>query len=121
MRTAITALTLTAMALTTAPAWADTTAPAPITIPSDQVKRICEQRVPRLEERITALTKRIQAGPDVAGSVQWLQAQAKRAQDAGHQDVASKLTDRANRRQGDVTKLDDAGKKLDAFKAAHCG
>jgi hypothetical protein len=121
MRTAITALTMAAMALTTAPAWADTTAPAPITISSDQVKQICEQRVPRLEERIAALTKRIQAGPDVAGSVQWLQAQAKRARDAGHQDVATKLTDRANRRQGDLTKLGDATKRLDAFKAAHCG
>ncbi|MFC0429586.1 hypothetical protein [Kutzneria buriramensis] len=121
MRTAITALTLTAMALTTAPAWADTTAPAPITISSDQVKQICEQRVPRLEERITALTKRIQAGPGVAGSVQWLQAQAKRAQDTGHQDIATRLTDRADRRQGDLAKLDDASKRLDAFKAAHCG
>ena len=115
MRTAIAALTLTTMALGTAPAWADTSEPAPITISPDQVKQICEQRVPKIEDRITRLTKRIEGGPEVLGSVQWLQAQAK-----DHPDRAQQLNDRAQRRQGDLTKLDDAEQKLAAFKSAHC-
>lgn len=109
------ALILTIMALGTAPAWADTSEPAPITIGPDQVRQICEQRVPKIEDRITRLAKRIEGGPEVIGSVQWLQAQAK-----DHPDRAQQLNDRAKRRQDDLTKLDDAGKKIDAFKSAHC-
>ena len=115
MKTAIATLTVVLMAVGTAPAWADTSEPAPITIGPDQVKQICEQRVPKIEQRITALTKRIEGGPEVAGSIQWLQAQAQ-----DHPDVANRLNDRAKRRQDDLTKLDDANKKVDAFKAAHC-
>ena len=115
MKTAIAALTLATVALSTAPAWADTSEPAPITIGPDQVKQICEQRVPRIEDRIGSLTKRIEGGPEVIGSVQWLHAQAE-----DHPERAQQLNDRAKRRQDDLTKLQEASKKLDAFKAAHC-
>ena len=115
MKTAIAVLTLTAVAFGAAPAWADTSEPAPITIGPDQVKQICEQRVPKIEDRITALAKRIEGGPEVVGSIQWLQAQAQ-----DHPNVANRLNDRVKRRQDDLAKVNDAGKKVEAFKSAHC-
>lgn len=116
MKTVMAALAMAAMVAGAGPAWADTSEPAPITISPDQVKQICEVRVPRVEDRIARLTKRIDGGPEVIGSVQWLQAQAK-----DHPDRAGQLNDRVRRRQDDLTKLQDASKRVDAFKAAHCG
>lgn len=96
------------------------TAPAPITISSDQVKQICEQRVPKATERITKLTNQISGGPEVVGSVKWLRAQADRARTAGHPDLADRLDKRAERRSDELGKLNTAQQKLTAFTAAHC-
>ncbi|MFJ6672823.1 hypothetical protein ACIQMJ_17070 [Actinosynnema sp. NPDC091369] len=94
---------------------------APITIGPEKVKQLCEQRAPKVEERITRLTTRINGGADLHGSTAWLRAQAQKARDAGNTARAERLDRRLERRDGQVTKLADAQRRVDEFQAAHCG
>ncbi|MEV8437714.1 hypothetical protein AB0425_10115 [Actinosynnema sp. NPDC051121] len=94
---------------------------APITISPEQVKKLCEERAPKVEERIARLTTRINGGPDVAGSTAWLRARAQQARDAGNTARAERLDRRLERRDGQVSRLGDAQRRVDKFQAEHCG
>lgn len=93
---------------------------APVTLSPEQVKQICEERLPRIEERINRLTTRINGGPDVAGSTAWLQARAQKARDAGRTARAERLDQRASRRADQLTRLGEVQKRVDTFQAEHC-
>jgi hypothetical protein len=97
------------------------TQPAPITISSAQVQQLCDQRVPKLTAEVTKLINRIDGGPTVKGSTQWLQAEAQQAKANGHPARADVLDGRAERRTGVDTVLKDVQAKLDNFTKAHCG
>lgn len=94
---------------------------APITIGPEKVKQLCEQRAPKVEERITRLTTRINGGPEVHGSTAWLRARAQEARDKGDTARAERLERRLERRQDQSTRLGDAQRRVDEFQAAHCG
>lgn len=96
-----------------------TTQPAPITIGSAEVEQLCE-RVPPLEAKVDALINRINAGPDVTGSTQWLHAEAQQARVNGHPARADMLDGRAERRTGVLTILRDVRTGLTDFSTAHC-
>src|SRR6202008_2850209 len=60
-----------------------TTEPAPsedgsvtITLSPEQVTRLCEKRLPRIEKRTTKLVERIQGDENTRGSADWLRARA---------------------------------------------
>ncbi|MFI9009277.1 hypothetical protein ACIGNX_18815 [Actinosynnema sp. NPDC053489] len=94
---------------------------APITIGPEKVKQLCEQRVPKVEDRIGRLTTRFTGGPEVVGSTAWLRAKAQQARDKGDTARADRLDGRAERRDGRLAKLGDAQRRVDEFRAAHCG
>jgi hypothetical protein len=97
------------------------TQPAPITISSAQVQKLCDTRVPKLKAEVTKLINRIDGGPDVQGSTQWLHAKAQQAQAKGHTGRADILNGRAERRTGVLTILQKTQTKLNDFSSAHCG
>ena len=94
---------------------------APITISPEKVKKLCEERVPKAEDRIKRLTERINGGPEVRGSTAWLRAQAREARDKGKTDRVERLERRLERRDGQLAKLGDAQRRVDEFQAEHCG
>ncbi|MCE6999148.1 hypothetical protein LZG04_30730 [Saccharothrix sp. S26] len=94
---------------------------APITISPEQVKKLCEQRVPKVEERITRLTTRINGPADVPGSTAWLREQARQAREAGDTARAERLERRLERRDAQVARLGDAQRRVDRFQESHCG
>ena len=114
---------LAVVGVSTASAQGDepTTGPAPITISSAQVKQLCEQRVPKLTDEVNKLVNRIDGGPTVAGSTQWLQAKAKQAQSNGHDARAKVINGRVDRRESVLTTLKNVQTKLGDFTTAHCG
>ncbi|WIY01804.1 hypothetical protein QRX60_48680 [Amycolatopsis mongoliensis] len=102
---------------------AQTTSPAPvapITLSPEESQQVCGDWVPKLQKRAENLQKRINGGPEVAGSVANLKARAQDQRAAGHNDRATKLDERATKRQGKVGELNAAKQKLDAFASAHC-
>lgn len=94
---------------------------APVTISPERVKELCEQRAPKIEERVERVTTRINGGPEVAGSTAWLRAHAQKARDAGNTGRAEKLEKRAARRGDQLTRLGEVQRRVDEFQAAHCG
>ncbi|ADJ48090.1 hypothetical protein AMES_6265 [Amycolatopsis mediterranei S699] len=102
---------------------AQTTSPAPvapITLSPEESQQVCGDWVPKLQKKADNLQKRINGGPEVAGSVANLKARAQDQRAAGHEDRAKKLDDRATKRQGKLGELNTAKQKLDAFASAHC-
>ncbi len=102
---------------------AQTTSPAPvapITLSPEESQQVCGDWVPKLQKRADNLEKRINGGAEVAGSVANLKARAQDQRTAGHNDRATKLDERATKRQGKVGELTAAKQKLDAFASAHC-
>lgn len=91
--------------------------PAPITISPDQVRKICEERLPRVEDRVGKLTARINGGPEVWGSTANLRKRAAEASDPGR---AQRLEERAARRAGHLDKLSRVQERIDTFQAKHC-
>lgn len=97
-----------------------TSGPAPITISAAQVRQLCEVKLPPLKAEATKLINWINAGPTVAGSTQWLHAQAQQAQANGHPARADILNGRAERRTGVLTIVQDIQTKINNFDTAHC-
>ncbi|HEX4701320.1 MAG TPA: hypothetical protein VH352_04260 [Pseudonocardiaceae bacterium] len=97
-----------------------TTGPAPITISAAEVKQLCEVKVPPIKAEVTKLINWIDAGPTVAGSTQWLQAQAQQAQAGGHPVRADFLNGRLDRRAGVLAILQGIQAKINDFDSAHC-
>jgi hypothetical protein len=114
--TAMLGLALTGVAS----AQTDPTGPAPITISPEQVKKRCEERIPKIEARIAKATERINGGPEVRGSTKWLEAQSQKAKDAGNTARAKVLDARKELRAEQLTKLGNHQKRVDEFQAQHC-
>jgi hypothetical protein len=96
------------------------TGPAPMTISADQVKKRCEERVPKIEARIKTATDRINGDANTRGSTKWLEAQAKAARDAGKEAKAKLFDARKDLRSEKLTKLSDTQKRIDKFQSEHC-
>ena len=105
-----------ALALATSSASAQTPTKADF-----DVKKVCDQRIPKLEEKAGKLLTKITGGADVAGSAANLRARAERAKTAGNAAQADWLTDKATRRDARATLVRDTQSKLTAYKQKYCG
>ncbi|MCE7008772.1 hypothetical protein LWC34_39075 [Kibdelosporangium philippinense] len=85
--------------------------------PTFDVKKVCEQRVPKLENRVTKALTRINGGADVRGSVANLRARAERATDPAQKDW---LNGKADHRAERVDVLKKAQERLGAYKQKYC-
>jgi hypothetical protein len=97
------------------------TAGAQTTAPSFDVKKVCDQRIPKLETRANKLLTRITGDAQVVGSTANLRDRAERAKAAGNEAHADWLNGRAGHRDQRVALLRDSLTKLDAYKQKHCG
>ncbi|KFZ79235.1 hypothetical protein ED92_26995 [Amycolatopsis sp. MJM2582] len=95
-------------------------AQAPITLSPEESQTLCAEWLPKLTQRTTKLTERINGGPEVRGSVANLKARAEGQRKKGHNDTADRLQKRADKRSGRLPELAAAKQKLDAFAGAHC-
>ncbi|GAA4438368.1 hypothetical protein ACFQV2_36975 [Actinokineospora soli] len=95
--------------------------PVTITLSPEQVQRICEKRIPRIETRVDRALTRIGAGPEVRGSTAWLKARAEKERAAGRETSAQLLDERADRRADRVPQLEQLKTKVAEFRTAHCG
>jgi hypothetical protein len=93
---------------------------APITLSPEQSQRLCGDLLPRLIDRTTKLTTRINGGADVQGSVAWLKARAQNQRAKGHPQIADQLTQRADRRAGRVGDVNSIQQRLTTFKTQNC-
>jgi hypothetical protein len=120
---AMAALMLTGAAAATAEQPPPSSEPGSVTITlsAEQVKLLCETRLPRMETRATKLVERITGGAEVKGSVEWLKAKAKKERDAGRETTASALEERAERRGARVENLNKIKSWAADFRAKHCG
>jgi hypothetical protein len=97
------------------------TASAQTTQPSFDVKKVCDQRIPKLETRAGKLLTRITGDAKVAGSTANLRARAERAKAAGNEAQADWLNGKADHREQRLGLVRDSLAKLDAYKQKHCG
>ncbi|MFJ8917200.1 hypothetical protein [Amycolatopsis sp. NPDC102389] len=95
-------------------------AQAPITLSPEESQQLCAEWLPKLTQRTTKLTERINGGPEIRGSVANLKARAENQRKKGHNDTADRLQKRADTRSGRLPELTAAKQKLDAFVGAHC-
>jgi hypothetical protein len=107
--------TTTAAAATTEPS-----APVTITLSAEQVANLCEKRLPKIEQRTTRLLDRVNGGPEVRGSAEWLRARAAKERDAGREASAQLLEERADRRAGRVDQLNQVKQWATDFRTKHC-
>jgi hypothetical protein len=105
----------------TASAQTDPSEPVTITLSAEQVKNLCEKRLPKIEKRAGRLLDRINGGPEVRGSVEWLRARAAKERDAGRETTAELLEERADRRAGRVDDLTKVKQWVTDFRTDHCG
>jgi propanediol dehydratase small subunit len=94
--------------------------PVTITLSPEQVTNLCEKRLPKIEKRATNLLARINGDAATRGSVEWLRARAATERDAGRETTAQMLDERADRRAGNVDKINQVKKWVDDFQAQHC-
>ncbi|MET0235929.1 MAG: hypothetical protein ABW224_14890 [Kibdelosporangium sp.] len=112
---ALSGATVMALAALTSTATAQTTAP------TFDVKKVCEQRIPKLEARANKLLTRIGGDAKVTGSTANLRARAERAKAAGNEAQADWLNGRADHRDQRLGPIRDSLTKLTAYKQKHCG
>lgn len=128
MRTQLTtALTTSALTIglvlagaATASAQTDPSEPVTITLSAEQVQHLCEKRLPRIEKRVGRLLDRINGGPEVRGSAEWLRARATKEREAGRETSAQLLEEKADRRAGRVDDLTKVKQWATDFRTAHC-
>lgn len=118
--TALTAALLVGGAATASATTTDPSEPVTITLSPEQVQQLCENRLPKIEQRVTRLLDRINGGPEVRGSVEWLRAHATTERDAGRETSAQLLEERADRRAGRVDQLNQAKQWAADFRTEHC-
>ncbi|HET9138703.1 hypothetical protein [Actinophytocola sp.] len=92
-----------------------------VTLSAEQVKFLCDTRLPRMENRATKLVERINGGAEVKGSVAWLKARAQKERDAGRETTAQVLEERAERRAGRVDQLNKIKTWAADFRGKYCG
>ena len=121
MRTRLTTAALTIVLVlagaTTASAQTD---PVTITLSAEQVRHLCEKRLPKIEKRAGRLLERITGGAAVRGSAEWLRARATREREAGRETSAQLLEERADRRAGRVDDLTKVKQWVTDFRTEHC-
>jgi hypothetical protein len=93
----------------------------PITISPEKVRKICEQRVPRVEAKVEALTDKINGTPETPGSTKWLEQRAADARKAGNTARADVLDARVKLRAAQLVQLGKAAERVTKFKSEHCG
>jgi hypothetical protein len=112
--------TILSLTLLGAAASADPAAP-PSSPPAFDVKRVCDQRIPKIEERATKLVTRITGDANVTGSSANLRARAERAKNAGNDAQADWLNGRAQHRDDRVAVVRKALDQLNSYKQKYCG
>ncbi|WP_018686583.1 hypothetical protein [Actinokineospora enzanensis] len=95
--------------------------PVTITLSPEQVGKICDQRIPKIEARVDRLVTRINGGAEVKGSSAWLKARADKERAAGREASANLLQERADRRAGRIDQLNKAKQRAEDFKTKYCG
>jgi hypothetical protein len=95
--------------------------PGPITLSPEQSRRICEERIPALLDRIDRLETRLDGDADSPGSTAWLQSRVNEARDNGRDALASRLQRRLDRRPETAQKLAGAQRRVESFRAEQCG
>lgn len=95
--------------------------PAPITIDAEQVRVLCEQRVPRLSGRIERALEREAAAADVVGSTAWLREKVADATAGGRDRLALRLQRRLDARPQLTERLEDLRERVTEFDRQHCG
>nr|WP_052478578.1 hypothetical protein [Kibdelosporangium sp. MJ126-NF4] len=103
------------LALLTTTASAQSATPAQ---PTFDVNKVCQQRIPKLENRANKALTRINGGADVRGSVANLRARAERATDPAQKDW---LNGKADHRSQRVDVLKKTQERLSAYKQKYCG
>lgn len=91
-----------------------------ITLSPEQVGFLCERRLPRVEKRTSKLVERITGDENTRGSAAWLRAKAATEREAGREETAKLLEERADRREGFVDDLNKINKWASDFRAQHC-
>ncbi|MGE3288740.1 MAG: hypothetical protein AB7J32_21925 [Pseudonocardia sp.] len=94
--------------------------PITITLTPEQAQRLCDQRIPRILDRIDDLTARINGDAGTLGSVANLKKRAADARAAGDDAIATELDGRADRRGERVDRLAELRGKVTAFRTEHC-
>jgi len=104
-------------------AWADDPAPtpAPITLSPEQPAQVCNERIPKLLERIAKLQTRIDGDASVAGSTARLQQRLQQAKAAGRTEVADRIQKRLDNRPRQVDRLASAKTRIERFRDEKCG
>ncbi|TNC24570.1 hypothetical protein [Amycolatopsis alkalitolerans] len=115
---------LAALAAGVSAASAETTTPPPsygqVTLSPEESQQLCADLLPRLVDRTTKLTARINGDANTKGSVAWLRAQVGKQRAEGHPRIADRLDQRADRRAGRVGDLKSIQDRLTDFKNTHC-
>lgn len=120
--TLITAAITAGLVLTgTATAVAQTDEPVTITLSPEQVRHLCEKRLPKIEKRVDRLLTRINGDAEVRGSAEWLRARAATEREAGRETSAQLLEERADRRLDRVDDLTKIKQWTTDFRTDHCG
>jgi hypothetical protein len=113
-------LVLTLLVSGAATASAEPSEPVTITLSPEQVAHVCEKRLPKIERRVTRLLDRINGGPEVRGSLEWLRARAATEREAGRETSAQLLEEKADRRAGRVDDLNKIKQWAADFRTQHC-
>jgi hypothetical protein len=102
-------------------AWAqESSSPVTITLSPEQVTFLCEKRLPKVERRLTKLIERINGGPEVRGSTEWLTSKAAKEREAGRETSAQLLEERAERRAGRLDQLNKIKGWVSDFRTQYC-
>ncbi|MGH3756575.1 hypothetical protein [Actinophytocola sp.] len=91
-----------------------------ITLSPEQVTFLCDRRLPKIERRTSWLVERIQADENTRGSAAWLRARAATEREAGREETAQLLEERADRREGFVDDLNKINTWAVDFRTEHC-
>jgi hypothetical protein len=91
-----------------------------ITLSPEQVTFLCDQRLPRIEKRTGKLVERIQGDEETRGSAANLRARADREREAGRENTAQVLEERADRREGFVDELNRINQWAADFRTEYC-
>jgi hypothetical protein len=84
-------------------------------------ERLCDERIPRLEDRVGSLQARIDGDADTQGSVSNLEQRSDEAGTEGDTALADQLDARADRRAGLRTdQLTSAQERLDQVESNQC-
>jgi hypothetical protein len=104
-------------------AWADGSppTPAPITLSAEQSAQVCNERIPRMLDRIAKLQTRIGADASTPGSTAHLLQRLQKAKDAGHTQVVDRIQKRLDNRPKQVDRLAAAKTRIEQFRDEKCG